>query len=292
MDLKWVKTFITVYEEGSFRAAAEKLFISQPSITVHIKALEEELQVQLFKREHTKITMTEIGKQYYMMGKKLLAQVEEDKRTIKSFSNNKKIRIVMALSSSLTSANILKIVHNFMYANPQYEIEIRMQETNHLDDLLKNEQIDIVISLNRTKSKDLHSEQILSESAKLIYSSNTQLVGDTFDQQLKNLFDSYPLYIGYLDEHAPIMEWLGKEYRIKQFNHVKDSIFAVRLIKENIGIGILPEFQVASEIAEEQLKVLDIGAIASLYRINIYISYKRDQEHIQPFLIYLRNQFQ
>ena len=179
-----------------------------------------------------------------------------------------------------------------MYANPQYEIEIRMQETNHLDDLLKNEQIDIVISLNRTKSKDLHSEQILSESAKLIYSSNTQLVGDTFDQQLKNLFDAYPLYIGYLDEHAPIMEWLGKEYRIKQFNHVKDSIFAVRLIKENIGIGILPEFQVASEIAEEQLKVLDIGAIASLYRINIYISYKRDQEHIQPFLIYLRNQFQ
>ena len=291
MDLRWVKTFITVYEEGSFRAAAEKLYISQPSITVHIKALEEELQVPLFKRDHTKITMTETGKQFYMMGKKLLEQVEEDKRRIKSFSNNEKVQIVIALSSSLTSTNILKIVHNFMNANPKYEIEIRMQETNQLDHLLKNEKIDLVISLNRTKSKELHSEQILSEPAKLIYSSNTQLVGDTFDQLLKNLFDSYPLYIGYLDEHVPIMEWLGKEYKIKQFNHVKDSIFAVKLIKENIGIGILPEFQVASEIAENQLKVLDIGAIAELYKINIYISYKRNQEHIQPFLIYLRSQF-
>ncbi|TKI53437.1 hypothetical protein FC756_23875 [Lysinibacillus mangiferihumi] len=88
------------------------------------------------------------------------------------------------------------------------------------------------------------------------------------------------------------MEWLGKEYRIKQFKHVKDSIFAIRLIKGNIGIGILPEFQVSSEIAEEQLKVLDIGVIASLYKVNIYISYKSNQDHIQPFLIYIRNQFQ
>ncbi|TKI53438.1 hypothetical protein FC756_23880 [Lysinibacillus mangiferihumi] len=51
-----------------------------------------------------------------------------------------------------------------------------MQETDHLDELLKNEQVDIAISLNRTKSKGLHSEQILSEPAKLNYSSNTQLV--------------------------------------------------------------------------------------------------------------------
>lgn len=54
LDLKWLQSFIAVYEEGSFRAAANKLFISQPSITVHMKALEDYLQVQLFQRAHNK----------------------------------------------------------------------------------------------------------------------------------------------------------------------------------------------------------------------------------------------
>lgn len=71
MDIKWLKTFIAVVEEGSFRAAAEKLFISQPSITVHMKLLEEHLRVQLFHREHTKVKVSAIGEKYYPMAKNL-----------------------------------------------------------------------------------------------------------------------------------------------------------------------------------------------------------------------------
>lgn len=291
VDLKWVKTFTTVFEEGSFRAAAEKLFISQPSITVHIKALEEELQVQLFHREHTKVTITEVGKQYYVMAKKLLEQVEDNKKDIRSISNNKKVRLVVALSSALTSTTILKAVHDFMATYTNYEIEIIMQETNNIDSLLKNQDIDVVFSLKRTKSKELHSEQILSAPIKLVHSLRAKLGGDTTDQQLRNLFNYYSLYVGYLDEHVPIMEWLEREYSIKQSSNVKDSIFAIRLIKENIGLGLLPEFQIATEIAEDKLKVLDIGSIASLYKVSVYMSHKRDQENLQLFLSYLRKQF-
>lgn len=71
MDIKWLKSFIAVVEEGSFRAAAEKLYISQPSITVHMKLLEEHLQVQLFRREHTKVKVSAIGEKYYPMAKNL-----------------------------------------------------------------------------------------------------------------------------------------------------------------------------------------------------------------------------
>lgn len=178
-----------------------------------------------------------------------------------------------------------------MVTYTNYEVEIIMQETNNLDSMLKNRDIDIVISLNRTKSKELHSEQILSAPIKLVYSSKAKLEGDTVDQRLRSLFDYYSLYVGYLDEHVPIMEWLEREYSVKQSSNIKDSIFALRLIKENIGLGLLPEFQIATEIEEEKLKVLDIGSIASLYKVSVYMSHKRDQENLQPFLSYLRKQF-
>lgn len=140
------------------------------------------MQVQLFHREHTKLTITEVGKQYYVMAKKLLEQVEDQKREIRSISNNKKVRLVIALSSALTSTTILKIVHDFMATYTNYEIEIIMQETNNVDTLLKNQDIDVVVSLKRTKSKELHSEQIFRAPIKLVYSLKATLEGDTADQ--------------------------------------------------------------------------------------------------------------
>ena len=65
MDLKWMETFIVVVEEGSFRAAAKRFYLSQPTITVHIQSLEQSLGVKLFERIHTKVTITRAGIQYY-----------------------------------------------------------------------------------------------------------------------------------------------------------------------------------------------------------------------------------
>lgn len=48
--LKLIKTFIAVYETRSFSKAADQLFISQPTVSVHIKQLEEQLNVKLFDR--------------------------------------------------------------------------------------------------------------------------------------------------------------------------------------------------------------------------------------------------
>lgn len=131
MDLKWLKTFVTVYEEGSFRAAAEKLFISQPSITVYIKALEEALQVALFLREHTKVSVTTVGDHYYPIAKKILAQVEASKTEIRTVANNQKTRLVIAVSSALISTNLLKVIHDFIETHPNYEIDIYMSHSRN-----------------------------------------------------------------------------------------------------------------------------------------------------------------
>jgi len=291
MDLKWLKTFVTVYEEGNFRAAAEKLFISQPSITVHIKALEEALQVALFQREHTKVSVTTVGEHYYPIAKKILAQVEESKTEIRTVASNHKTRLVIALSSALISTDLLKVIHDFIESHPNYEVEMMMQDGNYLDGLLKSQQVDVVISLQKTKSKDLHSERLIRSPMKLVYSTKLPLEGHHYDQQLKWLFENYPLYMGYLDEHAPIVESLESEYFVRRYNKVHDSIFAIKLISEGLGIGLLPEFQIKTEIAEGKLKVLDIGTIASIYSVDIYMSHLRNQVKWSEFFSYLREQF-
>jgi DNA-binding transcriptional LysR family regulator len=62
MNFKQLETFLRVVEWQSFTKAAQHLYLSQPTISLQIKALEEELQVILFQRNEKKVTLTEAGR--------------------------------------------------------------------------------------------------------------------------------------------------------------------------------------------------------------------------------------
>jgi DNA-binding transcriptional LysR family regulator len=62
MELYQLRTFVTVAEEGSLTKAASRLYASQPAVSAHIKALEDELGLALFKRTPRGMLLTEAGK--------------------------------------------------------------------------------------------------------------------------------------------------------------------------------------------------------------------------------------
>ena len=83
MELKQLEFFISVAELGNMTKAAQQHYVSQPIITVAIKKLEDELGVELFKREYKKMTLTEKGHQFYTSIKHVLAELENSVAEIK-----------------------------------------------------------------------------------------------------------------------------------------------------------------------------------------------------------------
>ena len=65
MDLKQLKYFVTVAEQGTISAAAKKLYMSQPPLSTQMKLIEQELGCQLFERGQKHIRLTESGKLLY-----------------------------------------------------------------------------------------------------------------------------------------------------------------------------------------------------------------------------------
>ncbi len=75
-DIRQLRYFVAVAEELNFMRAAERLHISQPPLSVQIKALEEELGVQLFERTNRGVAMTPASQTYYVEVRAVLARLE------------------------------------------------------------------------------------------------------------------------------------------------------------------------------------------------------------------------
>ena len=70
MTFEQIKSFLAIVKFNHFTLASQELYISQSSISKHIKSLEKELGVELFNRQHRNVKLTEAGEEFYKFAKK------------------------------------------------------------------------------------------------------------------------------------------------------------------------------------------------------------------------------
>jgi len=77
MEIRQLKTLIAVVETGSFTKAADRLFVSQPTISAHVRVLEEELKTQIFVRSTKNVEITKRGMDLYETAKNIVTLQEQ-----------------------------------------------------------------------------------------------------------------------------------------------------------------------------------------------------------------------
>lgn len=87
MELRHIRYFIAVAEEGSFTKAADRLMIAQPPLSRQIKDLEAELGTTLFDRNTRKLHLTEAGRRFYQYALKVLELVDQAGQDIREMGN-------------------------------------------------------------------------------------------------------------------------------------------------------------------------------------------------------------
>ncbi|WKA58750.1 LysR family transcriptional regulator [Planococcus shenhongbingii] len=86
MEISWLRTFVDAAETLNFRKTSERLLMSQPSVTVHIRLLEESLGLLLFKREKNRVALTEEGRHFYGKAQLILAQLDQSVEELQAFA--------------------------------------------------------------------------------------------------------------------------------------------------------------------------------------------------------------
>lgn len=159
------KYVYTLYEEGNFTKAAQKLFISQPSLSAAVKKIEKEIGADLFERRSTGVRLTEIGQVYIDAAEKILRAENQFKREIHDIQGLESGHIILGGSNYLSSYVLPKIINRFTSLHPKITISLMEANSCNLIQLMDKEQVDIIIDniepSDRYVSYPLLKEEIL-----------------------------------------------------------------------------------------------------------------------------------
>lgn len=109
MDIRQLTYFMVIAEEGQITAAARRLHMAQPPLSQQMKALEEELGVQLLQREPRSVTLTDAGEILYRRARQILTLTDSTRREIADFKNG--LRGTVSSSGSVILRPALRQFH-------------------------------------------------------------------------------------------------------------------------------------------------------------------------------------
>ena len=142
MDIRQMKYFKTIVEEGTISKAAKKLHMAQPPLSMQLKQLEEELSVILLKRGNKQVELTEAGNRFYKRCLQILDLTEITKNELKqSYQDVLRIRITSSKSGLIQQESI----QEFIKKNKHVQYAIHEGSTYEILDLLLSHNIDLGI---------------------------------------------------------------------------------------------------------------------------------------------------
>lgn len=144
MDLKRLRYFCRVVEQGSVSQAAKVLNMAQPPLSKRIQELEEELQVSLFSRQGNRIEPTEAGYFLYRKACEILRQVEDTARETVAISNKEKFQLRLGLTH-LFQTYFKPLLLELYKRHPDAEINISVTDSSHLETMLNEGTIDLAM---------------------------------------------------------------------------------------------------------------------------------------------------
>ena len=144
LDLRRLRYFVAVAEERSFTRAAERLYVTQPSLSIAIRKLERELRVTLFDRSSRHVVLTAAAEALLPKARRVIAAADDAYTTARNAAEG--IAGVLCVGVSPASHNAaMPILSELTRVHPEIELEVRQEATGLLVADLCAHRIDILV---------------------------------------------------------------------------------------------------------------------------------------------------
>ncbi|MGE7941130.1 LysR family transcriptional regulator [Lysinibacillus xylanilyticus] len=176
MQYDALKTFITLAEVKNFTKASEILHISQPSVSLHIKNLEQDFQTTLFIRSPKSVQITPTGEILYKRAKQMMAIAAAAREDILAFHHEIQGTLVIGSSFTIGEYILPPIIASLHQQFPQLELQVIIGNTEEIIQYTKLLQVDIGLIEGQSNDNEVIIKPFMQDELFIVSASNHPLV--------------------------------------------------------------------------------------------------------------------
>ena len=159
--------FLTIAEEGSISKAAERLFVTQPSLSKYLRRLEEELGIQLFSRDSYPLQLTEAGKLYKDYIEDQRFREHQMRKQMAELRAGLMGHVTVCMTEWRSSVVLPALLPRFKEKFPYIELAIKEGSHHQMVNWLEHDQADIALINTPNQFQNLQMDVLVQE--KVVY---------------------------------------------------------------------------------------------------------------------------
>lgn len=255
MDIRQLRYFLAIVEEGSFSRAAQRVKVAQPALSMHVRNMEDFLGTKLLSRSSKGVVPTEEGELLVGRARTILADLEQIEEDVRSFGKEPAGAVHLGLPGTISDILSVPLIARCRERYPGIKIIVAEAMSGFIREWLMTRSIELAVVYLDLKEAGVRSEPLLEEELVLLMPPNgEQSVG--------------AVRLDFLKDKALILPSGAHGLRIMLNKVFNEKGFAVepeievdsyrnikRLVEGGYGCSILPLHAVAEEQRSGKLSV-------------------------------------
>jgi DNA-binding transcriptional LysR family regulator len=270
MELKYMEIFCTVVELKSFSKAAQALHLTQPTISVHIKALEDEFSTKLLDRLGRTIMPTQDGEILYRYAKEIVTLKENARRAMERVTGTVSGKLVVGASTIPGEYILPSLLAKYKKVYPDVFPALRIGDSKDIYESVLRGDVDLGVVGTAVKDKNIVSRIYLGDE--IILAAPASYKASVLE---KDAFKSIPLLVREKGSGSlsSIEDHLGRiGLALDSFNIIAEigsSQSLIQAVKAGMGLAFTSRLSIRDEIDQGTMKAVKIKGM--LIHRNFYI---------------------
>ncbi|MGW8429030.1 LysR family transcriptional regulator [Peribacillus simplex] len=289
-----LKTFVTLVEVKNFTKTAEMLLMSQPSVSLHIKKLEEEFQTKLFLRSPKFLKVTLTGEILYDRAKQMITIYEQTRQDIQEHDRSIKGELKIGASFTIGEYILPSLLIDLQEEYPELELQVVIGNTEEIVQAVRLYKVDIGLIEGQTNEKELSVHPFMQDELFIVSSNNHELANKD-EVEITDLHDQ-----------AWVTREVGSGTR-EYLNHVIrsnglkiKSILTISsnqgiketLIKNGVGLALLSQSVIERDVQNKILSIIQVKKESFNRTLSyVYSPIMEDKKNVKTFITELNKKW-
>lgn len=265
-------SLLQVYETHSYTQAAKRLSITQPAVSQHIRALEQELNVKIFERLNGKLVVTRQGEEIVKCAKKMVGLFNSLSQTL-SDGKASVNHLTIGVTHTAESNPIAETLAKYCAKNEGVSIKMITDTISNLYKMLNSYELDLAIVEGRVNDPNIHYLLLDTDYLVLAVSVNHPFAKKSMvtlnelkkERMILRLPDSGTrnLFVAHLESNNMSINDFNVILEVDNMATIKD------LIRRDFGVSILARSVCLDELKKGKITVLPVENLSMMREINI-----------------------